>query len=334
MIDVPAKIDKFEFEEELGAGHFGVVYKGRNSNLNADRAIKLIPFSSDMELEGLLEEARNLHACEEQHTVRVFDAVRINHKGDDFLAIEMELLAEGSLLDRAKRDGLSFSEILTSIRHTLLALSSAHRTGIIHRDVKPGNILIAGPRYKLGDFGISFLKSKSNYTNDDIYVRHAPPECLNGSPADEVSDVYAVGMTLFRLCRPSSEIKLDPASFNVWRTSHKVKTLPEYLGIPSYVTKRLRSVIKKATAINRADRYQSASEMLAAVNKLRIELPWKPNKQSSKWTAQSGASAYEAYIESTAKGYMCRYKRNGRTVSGWQSVATTRTAAEAKLADL
>lgn len=333
-MDVPVTIGKFELEEELGSGYFGTVYKGRNTNLNAARAIKLIPFSDNMELDGLLEEARNLHACEQQHTVRVFDATQLTHGKEDFLAIEMELLSEGSLLGRAKHEGLSFQEILTAVRHTLFALSSAHKIGIIHRDVKPANILISGQSYKLGDFGISFLKSKSEYTADEIYVRHAPPEVLDGSQADEISDVYAVGMTLFRLCRPSSEIKLDASAFKAWRASHRVKTLPEFIGIPRYVPNRLKSVIKKATAINRADRYQSAREMLAAVNKLRIETPWKWDVKSDKWRANSAGSVFEAYIEKTTKGYACHYKKNGRTVSGWRPETATRTAAESRLTNL
>lgn len=334
MIQLPTSIGKFELEEKLGSGYFGTVYKGRNTNLDSARAVKLIPLSDSMELNGLLEEARNLHACEQQHTVRVFDAVQLNHEVGDFLAIEMELLPEGSLLDRATSEGLSFQEILIGVRHTLLALSSAHKIGIIHRDVKPANILISGASYKLGDFGISFLKSKSEYTTDEIYVRHAPPEVLDGSSADEISDIYAVGMTLFRLCRPSSDIKLNAHTFKEWRNSHRVKTLPEYIGVPRYIPTRLKSVIKKATAINRADRYQSAREMLAAVNRLRIEIPRRLHLSGDEWSARLGANEFTAYIEETAKGYICHYKKNGRTVTGWRPEPKSLSAAESTLGSL
>lgn len=323
-------IDKYELLEPRGSGNFGAVFRVKNLALNAERAVKFIELDDETKVGKALEEAKNLYKCESKHIVTVYNADIFSVDGKPYVIIEMEYLPEGSLRDRVRGNGISVKDALTATSHVLFGLDAAHRVGIIHRDVKPANILIDGPNYKLTDFGISFVKAASHLYENINYRKNAAPECQRGTMADERSDIYSVGMTLFRLLSLRSDLQVPADRFAEWRNQGFPSGLPAFLGFPKYIPRRLKSVIAKATNREPNDRYASAQEMLAAVEGLRVNLPWARDVASGGWIAVSDKE-HRAYVEQHKKIYRLEYKINGRRPKGAAKEFGTNAQANAAL---
>ncbi len=324
-------IGNYQIVSRLGNGVSGVVYRANQILLNAERAVKFIPVKSGQSVVKLLEEARNSHTAAEEHVVNVFNASILRRDTQHYVAIEMEYLPDGSLYTIAKRNQLSFKDTLAATRHVLCALSAAHRSGIIHCDIKPANILKSGNNFKLADFGHSYLKSSSNSFDSLIYVLHAAPELHAKASASETSDIYAVGMTLYRLTRPFNNIDINLPNLTKWRSNKLVKTFPEYNGMPDYLPNKLKTVIKKATSIDPNSRYQSAEEMMTAVERLSVNLDWKISNNMSFWEASDGSKNHKASLTAKKGKAVCQYKINGRKPRFWNNEEQTPEAARKRL---
>lgn len=322
-------IDKYKLLEARGSGNFGTVFRVKNLALDAERAVKFIELEDERKVGRSLEEARNLYKCGSKHIVEVYNADIFSIDGKPYVIIEMEYLSEGSLRDRVLKGGISVKDALTATSHVLYALDAAHRAGIIHRDVKPANILIDGPNYKLTDFGISFVKSASHLYENINYRKNAAPECQKGAMADERSDIYSVGMTLFRLLSLDGNLQVPVDQFIDWRNKGCSIGLPEFLGFPKYIPRRLKAAIRRATDANPNVRYASAQEMLTAIEGLRVNLPWARDAANGGWIAKSDKE-HRAYVEQAKARYRLEYKINGRRPNG--SIREFSTAAQANAA--
>lgn len=189
--------------EPLGSGGFAVVYKATQHAVGREVALKLLHASSaDEETERRFErECRVVGSLSwHPHIAAVLDA-GVDAEGRSFLAFE--LLPGGSLGDRLDRDGpLPWSEAIGYTIQTADALAAAHAEDVLHRDVKPDNILLDRlGRAKLADFGIAQMHD-GNQTKSGVItatLAHAAPEVLAGQRASELSDVYLLGSTLFEL---------------------------------------------------------------------------------------------------------------------------------------
>jgi len=330
-ITINDRVDKYKIVQHLGGGNFGEVYRANQIILNAERAVKFIQQQPGQKIVPLLEEVRNLHAAAEDHVVKVFSADIIPHDGENLVAIEMEYLPDGSLYDLAKNGTLSFREKLTAIRHTLYALAAAHNTGIIHHDIKPANIMKSGNNYKLGDFGLSYLKGGAIGPNNLAYVLHAAPELFNGTDPNELSDIYSVGMTLYRLFLPVSKIDLNMTILSQWRSKKLVKTFPDYNGFPTYIPLKLKNVIKKSTVIDPTDRYQSVEEMLLALDRLSVNIDWKIFNNGARCEATKDGKTHVAELKLIKGKAVCQYKINGRKPRSWTNEGQSGPAAVKKL---
>ncbi|MGJ8564479.1 MAG: serine/threonine-protein kinase [Alphaproteobacteria bacterium] len=324
-------VGNYEILQSLGNGAFGDVYKANQFLLNAERAVKFIKAKQGQRIVDLLDEARNSHAASQLHVVRVFNATLIAHGGEHYVAIEMEYHPEGSIYDIARQDNMSFRNTFAAIRHVLCALSAAHGAGIIHHDIKPANILKAGNNYKLADFGLSYLKGTTSGHKNVSYILHAAPELFTGAQPSETTDLYATGMTLYRLCLPYSEINLELKTLSEWRSKKLDKTFPEHNGLPEYLPNRLKTVIKKATAIDPSKRYSTAEEMMAAVERLSINLDWERSNNGTVWTATKDNKHHVAKLIAKKGKVTCQYKVNKRKPRDWVNIEETPQAAFKRL---
>lgn len=325
-IAVGTVIGKYRVRKHCGEGSFGTVYAADNLALGGICAIKLIEIKATSDVPALLEEAKNLRKCESKHIVEAKSADIVSHAGTTYLSIEMEYLPSGSIESKSKSYGLDFQSSLTATRHILFALSASHNAGVIHRDVKPGNVMIDGHDFKLTDFGISFLKTKAHLQENINYTMNAAPECKT-QLADELCDVYSAGITLYRMTKFRGDLKIDPKAFAAWRDAGSIPSLPEYLGLPDYLPRRLKDVIKKSTNPDRAKRFQSATEMCRAVEKLQVEMPWAPNDDHSSWQADVGGKAHHIFLEAIPAGFSVNYKINGRRKALWDHSFNTKAKA-------
>lgn len=195
---------QYRLIEEVGRGGFAVVWRARDERLHRDVAAKrlFLPscFTDEQRAEQrrrTLQEARSAARLDHHGVVTVHDVVE---DGDDPWII-MEYVRGRSLAELVRTYGRLPPERVADIGLQLLdALRAAHRAGVLHRDVKPGNVLIAGRRVVLGDFGLATVEGDPGLTRSDI-VMGAPaylaPERARGEPAVAASDLWSLGATLF-----------------------------------------------------------------------------------------------------------------------------------------
>ena len=214
--DVSEALPRYEIGEELGRGAWGVVLGARHRNLDRPVAIKQLPqaFGADETVrERFRSEARLLASLNHPHIVQIHDFV----EHDDLCLLVMEWLDGGTVWDRFTGDGLTMEQSCSVAIATADALQRAHALGVLHRDVKPDNLMFAGDdTVKVTDFGIAkVLGGAQTVATMAGQVLGTPaymsPEQALGRELTPATDVYALGVVLYELL--SGELPF-PASDN------------------------------------------------------------------------------------------------------------------------
>src|SRR5262245_29184103 len=216
------RLGPYEISAPLGAGGMGEVYRARDTRLGREVAVKVLPasLSSNPEIRTRFErEARTVSSLNHPHICTLHD---VGREGDvDFLV--MELVEGESLAERLARGALPPAEVLRLGGQIADALDRAHRAGVIHRDLKPGNVMLAKSGAKLMDFGLArptglagpasgsgakaLALSQSPtmaapLTAEGALVgtfQYMAPEQLEGKEADARSDIWALGCVLYEM---------------------------------------------------------------------------------------------------------------------------------------
>ncbi len=255
--------DRYELLEVIGAGGMSIVYKALCHRLNRYVAVKILrddsPVDSDVRRQ-FRSESQAVAMLSHPNIVAVYD---VSHS-EDVEYIVMELIEGITLKDYMKKRGeLNWKEVLHFSSQILKALGHAHSKGIVHRDIKPHNIMILEDgTIKVADFGIAcLLDDGENHSGETIgSVHYASPEQARGGAADARSDIYSVGVVMYEMltgCLPyegenAETIALQHLSA-VPRPPHEIN--PE-------VPEELEAITLKAMDANIEARYQSADEML------------------------------------------------------------------------
>jgi len=250
----------------LGVGGMATVYRGFDERLQVARAIKILSpeLSHRTKVRARFEaEARTMAAINHPHIVQVFD-VGVD---DDRAYIVMELVEGGSLVDYVAQHGALAARTAVDITIDVLsALDKSHECGIIHRDIKPHNILLTkNGQVRVTDFGIARLRQD----DEDALTRTgavmgtwgfmAPEQRVNAKGVDETADIYAVGATLFGLIKNQTPMDLFAADLD-----------PSLLsGIPEPAA----ALIRQACRYKREERFPSAQAMISAAMGAREALP-------------------------------------------------------------
>lgn len=203
---------KYTREREIGRGGMGAVWLGHDVVLDRAVALKrvgMVPGGSTPDLERAEREARLAAALNHPHVVAVFDLVA---DGDEHWLV-MEYVDGMSLAELIRRDGpMTRADAASVLWQTADALAAAHGAGIVHRDVKPSNILITRDGdAKLTDFGIARAEADASLTQTGLITgspAYLAPEVASGQSATAASDVWAIGATLFHALagRPPYEV--------------------------------------------------------------------------------------------------------------------------------
>ena len=214
---VERAFDNFVLLETLGVGGMGSVYKARDTRLNRFVALKILrpELSTDpAEVRRLEQESRATAAVNDPHVVQVFSS-GTDH-GQFYLV--MELVNQGSLDDRMAEQGrLAEADVLDTGIQVARGLRAAHEKGLIHRDIKPGNILFGSEQTaKIGDFGLAVAAEQNAEAQNEIWGTpyYVAPERLNNEPEDFRSDLYSLGATLYHAIagRPPFEGETNSAT--------------------------------------------------------------------------------------------------------------------------
>ena len=270
---VRTRFDHFELLEYLAAGGMGTVYKARDVNLNRILALKLLrkENSADAAYIAKLEtEAQITASVAHPFVVKVF-SFGCDH-GVYYIA--MELVDKGSLDDLMTLQGrIAEAQVLEIGLQVAQGLRAAYRAGLIHRDVKPGNILFADAHTaKIVDFGLAMPLEQAKEGEAEIWGTpyYVAPEKLNHEPEDFRSDMYSLGGTLFHALAGRPPFEAENASLVALK--HLKSQVVSLQAFAPDVSSPTSYVINRTLARNPEDRYQSYDELIEHLEYARAQL--------------------------------------------------------------
>jgi serine/threonine protein kinase len=268
--DSIGRLGTYEVKGILGRGGMGVVVKAFDPALNRNVAIKVL--SASLATTGaarsrFLREARAAAAVVHEHVVGVFAVAE--SAGLPFLV--MEYVSGRSLQDRLDRDGpLSVTELLRIGMQTAAGLAAAHAQGLVHRDVKPANILLENSveRVRLTDFGLARAAADAGMSHSGVVAGtpyYMAPEQARGDSTDHRADLFSLGSTLYATCAGHPPFRAETPLAVLRRVSDdQPRPLRE---INPDVPAWLEALIKRLMAKDPSDRYQTADEALDVLKK-------------------------------------------------------------------
>ncbi|QOV89046.1 protein kinase domain-containing protein [Humisphaera borealis] len=278
--DLPpgSQMAQYKLLRPVGAGGMGVVYLAWDVELERDAAVKVLKrdalgaAGTDVELlqQRFLREARSAAKLSHPNVAAVYQVGRHGTRRRARVFIAMEWLAGGSLADHLQHHIiLDWRDATAAVRDAALGLAAAHGSGIIHRDIKPSNLMRTPTgQVKLVDFGlarefaaVSDLTEAGSIMGTPTYMS---PEQCRGEPATPLSDVYALGCTLFHLLasRPPFEAESVPGLLH----QQINEPLPDIRRFAEDVPEALMAVLARACAKRPADRFATAAELADALS--------------------------------------------------------------------
>lgn len=264
---VRTQFNNFKIEEILGAGGMGTVYRARDLNLERSVALKLLrsEYSQDQEyIEKFEREARITASINHPYVVKVF-AFGLDH---GLVYMAMELVDKGSLDDLIMlQTKVAESQVLEVGIQVAQGLQAAHRKDLIHRDVKPGNILFADAHTaKITDFGLALLMAHEAEARGEVWGTpyYVAPEKLNKDPEDFRSDIYSLGGTLFHAIAGRPPFEAETASLVALK--HIKSRAVSLQAFAPNVSSETAYVVNRMLKQNPDERYQSYDDLIEHLN--------------------------------------------------------------------
>ena len=265
MASHPTKIGKYNVEGSLGRGGMGIVYKAVDSQIGRYVAIKMIMSNGDPSLlERFKSEARSTGSLSCPNIVTLFDWGE--QDGNPYLVMQY---LEGSSLEALIQKGVSLtlSERLGIIIDVCNGLAYAHQRGVIHRDIKPGNIMVLQDGVNDGmavivDFGIARIGGDTRLTKTDQIVgsvHYMSAEQLQSKELDNRTDIYAVGVVLFQLLTGALPFDSPDTAATLFKIVNEPPP-PLSMYLKEYPVE-LDAIVNRVLAKKREERYASAKDL-------------------------------------------------------------------------
>ncbi len=280
-----ARLGPYEIVSPLGAGGMGEVYRAKDTRLDREVAVKVLPehLTGSAELRSRFErEARAISSLSHPNICTLYD---VGREGEtDFLV--MELLDGESLLDRLAKGPIPVDEVLRLGIQITDALERAHASGIVHRDLKPGNIFVTERGVKILDFGLAKLHAAAQQTSktalgalptEQLSVsltgegmilgtfQYMSPEQLEGKEADPRTDIFALGAVLYEMATGKKAFAGSSQASLIGSIMHS--TPPPVSALAALAPPALDRVIATCLAKDPKDRWSTAHD-------LKLQLAW------------------------------------------------------------
>ena len=256
--------DRYEILEVIGEGGMAIVYRALDHRLNRDVAVKI------MRDEMAADEEFRRRFCTESHAVAMLShpnivAVYDVSHNDNVEYIVMELVDGITLKQYMERKGMvAWKEVVHFTKQISKALAHAHERGIIHRDIKPQNImLLRDGTIKVGDFGIAALENEVYENNGEAIgsIHYIAPEQARGECPDARSDIYSLGVMMYEML--TGVLPFTGNTLGEIAVQHmNAKPVPPHEKNPE-IPLELERITLKAMSAELSERYQSANELLS-----------------------------------------------------------------------
>ncbi|RJQ43928.1 MAG: Stk1 family PASTA domain-containing Ser/Thr kinase [Gaiellales bacterium] len=263
--------NRYEIKSRLGSGGMADVYLAHDTHLNRDVAIKILykRYASDAEFVARFQqEAKSAARLNHPHIVSIYD----RGEADGSYYIAMEYLQGKSLKELIAEKGLFPPDKAIFVTEQILeALQFAHEHDVVHRDIKPANIVVNGRgQVKVTDFGIARAGSSARMTETGSIIgtaQYLSPEQAKGKAVGQSSDLYSLGVVLYEMLTGRVPFEGENPVAIALKHISDIPVPPQAL-VPE-LPDNLNNVVMKALAKNPADRYASAREFLADLERCR-----------------------------------------------------------------
>ena len=271
------QVYKYKLQRRIGFGSFGEVWLANDNAVAHDYAIKIL--KPGIPVHERLREAHIGHGLTHNNLVRVHQADVVNLGGHDLVIIAMDYLAEGAITKLANPSGFTrLPDVIRLGSDILRGLEYLHGQNFFHNDVKPENVLI-GPQAQgmLTDYGIVGISADgSPVPPPNSYKIHSAPEVVNKKGINAQTDVFQVGMTLYRMLVGLGSLREKFVKFGEQQYYQAVcnASLVTASDFPSFVPARLKRIVLNAIAPDVTERYSCALEMRRELEKLNCGGYW------------------------------------------------------------
>ena len=279
---------RYRIEKIIGIGGMAVVFKAVDLLKHRNVAVKVLKddvAADEASVQRFINESKAVSMLSHPNIIRIYDVSVTEERK----YIVMEYIDGVTLKNLMNRRGpLSYEAILAYSEQILAALEHAHAKGIVHRDIKPQNIMVLpNGQIKVTDFGIAKLPNAETVTMTDKAigtVYYISPEQASGRPIDARSDLYSMGILMYEMAAGKLPFNADnPVTVAMMQISDKAVPLSE-MGVK--IPKGLEQIVTLAMEKDPADRYQSATQMLRHIQRLhenpRVSFLVTPRKQDGK----------------------------------------------------
>ncbi len=272
-----SQLGRYEVLGELGQGAMGVVYKAKDPLIDRVVAIKTINLGLALdekeEYEGrFYQEAKAAGRLSHPNIVTIYDVGR----NDEVAYIAMEFLEGRELRDIMNDEGLlPVHQVLDIVAQVASGLAYAHENDIVHRDVKPSNIMVVRDGHvKITDFGIARMASSSVRTQTGMVLgspKYMSPEQVMGKLIDQRSDIFSLGVMLYEMLTGQAPFTGDNVNAIMYQTLNAIPAPPNTLN--SDVPEMVNFIVAKALSKGLDDRYQDAKDFADDLRSCRDMLP-------------------------------------------------------------
>lgn len=267
----PERLGRYAIERLLGQGGMGRVFAARDPESGEEIALKVLSA-------GLAEDPEKFRRFEQE----VLALARLDHPGivrllgplerdGDLTFFAMERLEGETLSARLRRDGpLPAADALAIARPLFAALAAAHGAGVVHRDIKPGNVFLSGDRVVLTDFGLARMEDITRLTRTGQLMGtldYMSPEQCEGAGVDLRTDLYAAGIVLYEML--AGDPPFRQASPGAVLRGHLSETAPRIDRIRADLPEGLGRIVSRLLEKNPAKRYAAAEQVLADLEGMR-----------------------------------------------------------------